>query len=100
MDAVDERNQSLGLTALYSGFGLGYFWGETKYEAGHWLSAEEGKTKIQTGYASYEFTNVMDVEDFFVYLGAYYSRFEDKFDGSTNPNITDAGARVRLKYFF
>ncbi|RKF18488.1 porin [Alginatibacterium sediminis] len=100
MDAVDEKNQSLGLTALYNGFGLGYFWGETKFDDNHWLSGSEGKTQIQTGYVSYEIADVMAVEDFFVYLGAYYSRFEDKFEGSTEPNISDAGARVRLKYYF
>ena len=42
----------------------------------------------------------MTVEDFSVFLGAYYSQWDDKDQVLTNTYEKDAGARVRLKYFF
>jgi hypothetical protein len=103
MDAVDETNQSLGLSALYSGIGLGYFISQSDYEADHWAGvSKDGTTDIQSFYVSYEIADVLAVEDFSIYLGVYHSIFDDK-DGIVKVAGTDekdTGARIRLKYFF
>jgi hypothetical protein len=103
MDAVYETNQSLGLSALYSGIGLGYLIGQSDYEADHWAGVSKDRsTDIQSVYALYEITDVLAVQDFSIYLGLYHSIFDDE-DGIVKYAGTDekdTGAPMRLKYFF
>ncbi|RKF18487.1 porin [Alginatibacterium sediminis] len=99
LDALNEKDQSIGATVTWNNFGLGYFWTENKIEEGSSL-ANAGKATGQMLNAAYEFKNVMAVDDFSVFLGAYYSAWDDKDNVLMNTYEKDAGARVRLKYFF
>lgn len=97
LDAVDENNLSVGLNALYSQFGIGYIYASNEYDSA-WAN---GDVSVSTGYASYEFTNVLDVEDFSVLLGTYYTTLDNKTDNaSVFAEDDDFGARIRLFYEF
>ncbi len=107
MDAVDENNMTVGVNALYKGFGLGYIWANNEYENNkvntNWA---DGNVEVSTLYASYEFANVLQVEDFSLYLGAYYTDVNNKLDSQADTSNyafsedADKGVRVRFKYFF
>ncbi|MGF1718501.1 carbohydrate porin [Vibrio kyushuensis] len=102
MDAVDEKNLTLGANALIHGFGIGYIFAENKFENKKISGWAEGKATSDTVYASYEFSDVMTLEDFSIYLGAYYTKVNDK---TTNSVISfnedkDKGLRLRFKYYF
>ncbi|MCF4172333.1 carbohydrate porin [Vibrio sp. McD22-P3] len=100
MDAVDENNMSLGLNALYKGFGLGYVWAENDYESKKVGTYLDGKVNVDTVYASYEFADVLQVEDFSIYVGAYHTKVNDKTVQQDVSEDKDTGFRVRFKYFF
>ncbi|MGF1777110.1 carbohydrate porin [Vibrio nomapromontoriensis] len=106
MDAVDENNMSVGVNALYKGFGLGFIHAANEYENKEVsTSYASGDVNVNTWYASYEFADVLTVDDFSIYLGAYYTTVDDKTDTtqtvSTNfAEDDDKGVRVRFKYFF
>ncbi|EIH9885634.1 carbohydrate porin, partial [Escherichia coli] len=52
-------------------------------------------------HASYQFANVMDMENFNIYLGTYYSILDSDGDKKHGDDTDDRyGARVRFKYFF
>ena len=56
---------------------------------------------IHTIHASYQFANVMDMENFNIYLGTYYSILDSDGDKKHGDDTDDRyGARVRFKYFF
>ncbi|GAL37609.1 putative glycoporin [Vibrio maritimus] len=99
MDAVDEDNMTVGVNALYKGFGLGYIHANNEYENKK-LTYTEGKAKVDTVYASYEFADVLAVDDFSIYLGAYYTKVDDQTTAKVFEEDTDKGVRVRFKYFF
>jgi hypothetical protein len=99
MDAVDEDNMTVGVNALYKGFGLGYIHANNEYENKK-LTYTEGKAKVDTVYASYEFADVLQVDDFSIYLGAYYTTVDDQTTAKVFDEETDKGVRVRFKYFF
>ncbi|WP_261835930.1 carbohydrate porin [Vibrio ishigakensis] len=103
MDAVDETNMSVGLNALYKNFGLGYIYGMNEYENKEIKGWADGDVNVSTYYASYEFTNVLAVQDFSVLLGAYYSSVDNKLDNPGSAMFEehdDYGARIRLFYEF
>ncbi|USD62842.1 carbohydrate porin [Vibrio sp. SCSIO 43140] len=101
MDAVDEDNMTVGVNALYKGFGLGYIHASNEYENSKISGYAEGKAKVDTVYTSYEFADVLEVDDFSIYLGAYYTKVDDQ---TVAKNVFeengDTGVRVRFKYFF
>ncbi|MGR5092088.1 carbohydrate porin [Vibrio maritimus] len=99
MDAVDENNMTAGVNALYKGFGLGYIHANNEYENKK-LTYTEGKAKVDTVYASYEFADVLQVDDFSIYLGAYYTTIDDQTTAKVFEEESDKGVRVRFKYFF
>lgn len=98
MDAVDETNMTVGVNALFKGFGLGYIHANNDYEKDKIATTVNGNAKVDTVYASYEFADVLQVEDFSIYLGTYYSKQTSDID--TYDEDGDLGARVRFKYFF
>ncbi|MGF1748593.1 carbohydrate porin [Vibrio cionasavignyae] len=100
MDAVDEDNMTVGVNALYKGFGLGYVHAANEYESKELGSYADGKAKVDTVYASYEFADVLAVDDFSIYLGAYYTKVDDKTAQKIFEENQDTGMRVRFKYFF
>jgi hypothetical protein len=99
MDGYNEENLSLGANVNLSGLGIGYYYTENSYEDGNFADAQVGDLTMHTVYASYEFTDVLNLDGFNIYPGAYYSNITDGadlFDGAED----DYGFRVRLKYFF
>ncbi|MEZ8721944.1 carbohydrate porin [Vibrio pomeroyi] len=97
LDAVDETNATTGLNALYNNFGIGYIYGANEYDS-TWA---KGDVQVNTGYASYEFQNVLEVQDFSVLLGTYYTTVENETNNtSAFSEDDDFGARVRLYYQF
>jgi hypothetical protein len=104
MDAVDENNMTVGLNALYKGFGLGYIWAKNDYENKEIAGWADGDVEVGTAYASYEFADVLQVDDFSIYLGAYYTDVKNNLDQQSARaefnEDADKGVRVRFKYFF
>ncbi|WP_375748664.1 carbohydrate porin [Vibrio sp. HN007] len=103
MDAVDENNLSAGLNALYKNFGVGYIHATNEYENKEISGWAEGDVNVSTWYASYEFKDVLAVEDFSVLLGSYYTSVDNKLKAGTSQGFAeedDFGARVRLFYSF
>lgn len=104
MDAVDESNLSTGINALWGGLGVGYIYATNEYENKEFTNWAEGDVNVSTWYASYEFTDVLEVQDFSVLLGTYYASVSNKLDSQVNPDAfaeeDDFGARVRLYYAF
>ncbi|MBC7002374.1 carbohydrate porin [Photobacterium sp. BZF1] len=102
LDALNEKDTSVGLNVLWKGFGLGYIYGVNDFDAKS--DFYDGKVKIDTFYASYEFANVLDVEDFSIYLGAFHTSLNEEGkrlnEGAMFSELDDKGARVRFKYFF
>ncbi|PNH88230.1 porin [Vibrio diazotrophicus] len=104
MDAVDETNATAGINVLYKGFGLGYVYARNEYTNEQFSGWYEGDVDVSTIYTSYHFTNVMDVEDFSIYTGAFQSKAEEKNvksgAGTYANGDNDIGLRVRFKYIF
>ncbi|MGR5063934.1 carbohydrate porin [Photobacterium sp. DNB22_13_2] len=102
LDALNEKDTSIGLNVLWKGFGLGYIYGVNDFDAKS--DFYDGKVKIDTFYASYEFADVFDVEDFSIYLGAFHTSLNEEGtrlnDGAMFSELDDKGARVRFKYYF
>lgn len=104
LDAVDENNFSTGVNALWKGLGIGYVYAMNEYENQEIQGWAEGDVKVSTLYASYEFTDVLEVENFSVLLGSYYTTVANNLDATSSSEAfkeeDDFGARVRLFYEF
>lgn len=101
LDAVDETNLSVGLNAVWRGFGLGYIYSHDTYDSEGWA---EGTADVSTIYTSYTFEDVLRIEDFSILLGAFYTSVsndldEKSIDAEFNED-DDMGARVRFYYEF
>ncbi len=105
MDATDEKDFSAGANALWHDFELGYIYAKNDVKAFNVNNIDVtnasdfilGKYNIHTIHSSYRIRNVMDMDNFDVYLGAYWSRIN--IDES-HDNKDRYGARVRFKYHF
>ncbi|WP_336845413.1 carbohydrate porin, partial [Providencia rettgeri] len=51
-------------------------------------------------YSSYELPNILNMNNFKIYLGAYYSVIDAKDIDVKNSEKDRYGARARFKYFF
>ncbi|EGQ9279383.1 carbohydrate porin [Vibrio vulnificus] len=104
MDAVDENNLTAGVNALWNNFGLGYIHAINEYENKEFPSWVEGDVTVSTWYASYAFRDVLEVQDFSILLGTYYTTVDNKLDQQSDATAfaeeDDFGARVRLFYEF
>ncbi len=104
LDAVDENNMSIGANILWNNLGIGYIYGINEYENKKFSNWAEGDVSVSTWYASYAFRNVLDVQDFSILLGGYYSMVDNKLDQQSDTTTfsekDDFGARVRLYYAF
>ena len=109
LDANQEKDFSAGVNAVWQRIGLGYIFAANDIKqykpttsTDNLDSADslgKGKYKIHTVNASYLISNVMDMDNFNIYLGSYWShlsRDENQGGGSDNRY----GARVRFKYLF
>lgn len=105
LDAEQEKDFTAGINSVWNNIGLGYIFAANyiktfnpNYRDNGEISAK-GKYKLHTINASYLISNVMDMDNFNIYLGTYLSRLErDEKQGGGNDNRY--GARVRFKYFF
>ncbi|CAH1537967.1 glycoporin [Vibrio owensii] len=101
LDAVDENNMSVGANALWNNLGLGYIYSSNEYQSKDWA---EGDVNVSTWYASYAFRDVLEVQDFSILLGTYYTMVDNKLtqqsDATAFAEEDDFGARVRLYYEF
>jgi len=108
MDATDEQDFSAGINALRKRFELGYVYAHNKITDYDGVIGDddnfvldEGTYDIHTIFASYQIPNVMNMKNFNIYLGTYYSILDsDTVDNSSNNDDDRYGARVRFKYYF
>lgn len=107
MDASNEKDFTAGANALWQRFELGYIFAHNKINdyAGIicdndcWIK-NAGTYNIHTFHTSYKIPDVLDMKNFTIYLGAYYSLL-DSGDTLSQGNDDDRyGARVRFKYLF
>lgn len=107
MDAPEEKDFTAGINALWQRFELGYIYAHNKIDDFSgvicdndcWIT-DEGTYDIHTVHASYQIPNVMDMQNFNIYLGAYYSILDAEDKPSDSDNDDRYGARVRFKYYF
>ncbi|HHG8772708.1 TPA: carbohydrate porin [Raoultella planticola] len=107
MDASNEKDFTAGVNALWQRFELGYIYAHNKIndyagvicDSGCWIK-DEGTYNIHTFHASYQIPNVMNMQNFNIYLGAYYSILDSDDKLSQGDDDDRYGARVRFKYFF
>ncbi|WP_164092420.1 carbohydrate porin [Kluyvera georgiana] len=105
MDATGEKDFSVGINALWHDFELGYIYAKNDVQEFNANNIDIrnssdfilGKYDINTVHASYRIRNVMEMDNFDIYLGAYWSRIDVK---ETNYDEDRYGARVRFKYHF
>lgn len=105
MDATGEKDFSVGINALWHDFELGYIYAKNdvrEFNANNIDIRNSsdfilGKYDINTVHASYRIRNVMEMDNFDIYLGAYWSRIDVQ---ETNYDEDRYGARVRFKYHF
>ena len=106
MDAKDEKDMTIGTDIVWEKIGLGYYFAnndikkfnpDNRIKDGH--INNKGKYKIHTVNTSYLIDNVLDMDNFNIYLGAYWSLLDR--NKSHGDNTDDRyGARVRFKYFY
>lgn len=106
MNAKDEKDMTIGTNLVWEQIGFGYIFAnndikkfnlENRIKDGH--INNKGKYKIHTVNASYLINNVLDMDNFNIYLGTYYSLLDRS--KSHGDNTDDRyGARVRFKYFY
>lgn len=100
LDAYKEKDFSAGTNMTWQNFGLGYIYSQNDIKSAYVASGSDwtptaapGKYHLDTVYASYQFSNVLDIDRFNILLGGFYSRF----DAHDRDNVY--GGRVRFKYF-
>lgn len=109
MDAENEQDFTIGANVLWKRFELGYIYAHNKVDEysgvicdnGCFIN-DEGTYDIHTIHASYQIPNVMNMQNFNIFLGAYYSIL-DSDQGANSQDSDDEdryGARVRFKYYF
>lgn len=110
LDAEQEKDFTAAINALWKNFELGYIYahnkiddyeGLIKHDDDDWLY-NEGTYDIHTIHASYLIPNIMNMQNFNIYLGTYYSIMSSDNDNAQGHTDDDDryGARVRFKYYF
>ena len=101
LDAVDEKDYSVGPSMQYKGFFLSYIFANNDISQRD-TALTDSSADIHTVYSSYKFSNVMDMDNFDVYLGAYWSQIkpQDGFGGLGDETQERYGGKVRFKYYF
>ncbi|MEH0833995.1 carbohydrate porin [Pectobacterium cacticida] len=111
LDAKNETDFSIGGNILWRKLEVGYIFAHNdikSYQRGGDSNAGQndalhpGKYDIHTLFTSYELPNILEIDNFKTYLGAYYSTIHGRGE-MTSINDSDKdryGARVRFKYFF
>ncbi len=106
LDATGENDFSAGANALWREFTLGYIYANNDISGYNPATSPINtniKYKINTIYTSYRIHNIMNMDNFNIHLGAYYSKLNRDHSLSHagfNNNKNRYGLRVRFKYFF
>lgn len=106
LDASDEEDFTAATNIWWKNFEVGYIYAHNKISdfAGNivcdnnCIIQDEGTYDIHTVHASYWIKNVMNMENFNIYLGTYYSKIQS--DEKISSDDDRYGARVRFKYYF
>ncbi|MCW2258050.1 hypothetical protein M2263_004141 [Providencia alcalifaciens] len=109
LDATNETDFTTGANVLWHRLQLGYIYAHNDIKS-YALNYEStidnevlfgpGKYDIHTLYTSYELPNILDMNNFKIYLGGYYSVIDGKEIQVKNSDKDRYGARVRFKYLF
>ncbi|MGJ3347862.1 carbohydrate porin [Morganella sp. Je.2.23] len=111
LDAKNENDFSAGTNVLWRKFQLGYIYAHNDIKSYQVVNSADdskydilypGKYNIHTVFMSYELPDILGMDNFKTYLGAYYSHINGK-DDMTIVDSKDNdryGARVRFKYLF
>ncbi|PJR64083.1 porin [Raoultella sp. T31] len=111
MDAEDEKDFTAGANILWDKFEVGYIWARNKIASfsptlhvnNDDFIDRDGKYQIHTIHTSYRFAHVLDMDNFDIFLGAYWSQIKRNSDNlySGEDNSDDRyGVRARFKYYF
>lgn len=105
LDATNEDDFTAATNIWWKNVEVGYIYAHNKISdfAGvvcdnNCIIQEEGTYDIHTVHASYWIKNVMNMENFNIYLGTYYSKIQS--DEKVSSDDDRYGARVRFKYYF
>lgn len=107
LDASDEEDFTAATNIWWKNFEVGYIYAHNKIsdyannyvcDSDDCIIQGEGTYDIHTVHASYWIKNVMNMENFNIYLGTYYSKIQS--DEKISSDDDRYGARVRFKYYF
>lgn len=111
LDASAEKDLSVGGYALWHRTQLGYIFAHNDIkdfnpakisnDPNFVLNTIPGKYDIHTLYASYELPRIFSLDNYKIYLGAYYSKIDSNSNDLINKRDDDRyGFRARIKYLF
>ncbi|MEY0949238.1 carbohydrate porin [Providencia manganoxydans] len=107
LDASNETDFTTGANILWRRLQLGYIYAHNdiksyalNYDSDIEVIFGPGKYDIHTLYTSYELPNILDMDNFKIYIGAYYSVIDGKDIEVKNSDKDRYGSRVRFKYLF
>ncbi len=111
LDAKNENDFSAGTNILWRKFQLGYIYAHNDIKSYQVVNALDdsqydtlnpGRYNIHTVFTSYELPDILGMDNFKTYLGAYYSHINGKGDMTMvdSKDNDRYGARVRFKYLF
>lgn len=105
LDANNEDDFTAATNIWWKNFEVGYIYAHNKISDfngvvcdNDCIIQEEGTYDIHTVHASYWIKNVMNMQNFNIYLGTYYSKIQS--DQEISSDDDRYGARVRFKYYF
>lgn len=111
LDATAEKDLSLGGYVLWRRAQLGYIYAHNNIkdfnsssistDPNSILNSIPGKYDVHTLYVSYELPRILDLDNYKIYLGTYYSKINgDNPDLISHRDDERYGIRARFKYFF
>ncbi|AOR63818.1 carbohydrate porin [Pectobacterium wasabiae] len=111
LDAKQESDFSAGGNILWRKLQVGYIYAHNdikSYQRGNDINIDQnevlrpGKYDIHTLFTSYELPNVLEIDNFKTYLGAYYSYMNGRGEMTSleSKDKERYGARIRFKYLF
>jgi len=112
LDASDEQDFSAGANVLWRRLEVGYIFAHNKIDEFNAIGFAQqdnddysfdgtGSYSLHTIHTSYLIPNVMNMQNFNLYLGAYYSVLEaDEDYQNSDDNDQRYGVRARFKYYF
>ena len=111
LDATSEKDLSVGGYGLWQRLQIGYIFAHNDIKdfneniisanPNSILNTTPGKYNIHTLYTSYELPKILELDNYKIYLGAYYSQINTDHPDMVNSHDDNRyGVRARFKYFF